>query len=96
MAGLSTAEALVDIFFLFTCCVPEYPNVHLSLNVFFFWSCCVQGTGKTIVGAYIVHHFIVHNSQNQRRVVDPNDKDKKSVVLYCGPSNKSVDVVAGK
>ncbi|XP_059426335.1 helicase with zinc finger domain 2-like [Carassius carassius] len=48
------------------------------------------GTGKTVVGVHIVYWLLkdiqkhpVHNSQ------------KKRAVLYCGPSNKSVDVVAG-
>lgn len=57
---------------------------------------CVEGTGKTVVGAYIAYNLIVLNSRNQRRFVDPKDKDKKEVILYCGPSNKSVDVVASK
>uniref|UniRef100_UPI0037E7520A 3'-5' exoribonuclease HELZ2-like n=1 Tax=Semicossyphus pulcher TaxID=241346 RepID=UPI0037E7520A len=51
------------------------------------------GTGKTVVGAYIVYYFFEMNSQNQWKSVDPKD-DKKQVILYCGPSNKSVDVVA--
>lgn len=49
-----------------------------------------------MVGAYIAYNLFVLNSRNQRRFVDPKDKDKKEVILYCGPSNKSVDVVAGK
>lgn len=57
---------------------------------------CVEGTGKTVVGAYIAYNLFVWNSQNQRRFVDPKDKGKKEVIIYCGPSNKSVDVVAGK
>ncbi|MEQ2198467.1 hypothetical protein XENOCAPTIV_013252, partial [Xenoophorus captivus] len=31
---------------------------------------------------------------SRRKCEDPNDKNKKEVILYCGPSNKSVDVVA--
>lgn len=64
-----------------------------------FHSCycyCFEGTGKTVVGAYIVYNLFLLNSRNQRRCVDPKDMNKKEVVLYCGPSNKSVDVVAGK
>lgn len=40
--------------------------------------------------------FVEMNSKNQRKLDDPKDKNKKQVILYCGPSNKSVDVVAGK
>ncbi|XP_049421698.1 helicase with zinc finger domain 2-like isoform X1 [Epinephelus fuscoguttatus] len=52
------------------------------------------GTGKTVVGVYIVYCFFELNSKNQRKCVDPKDENKKQVILYCGPSNKSVDVVA--
>uniref|UniRef100_A0A7N6F662 C3H1-type domain-containing protein n=1 Tax=Anabas testudineus TaxID=64144 RepID=A0A7N6F662_ANATE len=52
------------------------------------------GTGKTVVGVYIVYCFLELNSKNQRKFDDPNDENKKQVILYCGPSNKSVDVVA--
>ncbi|CAK6966077.1 helicase with zinc finger domain 2-like [Scomber scombrus] len=52
------------------------------------------GTGKTVVGVYIVYWFIELNSKNPRKYVDPKDENKKQVILYCGPSNKSVDVVA--
>ncbi|XP_043992282.1 helicase with zinc finger domain 2-like [Gambusia affinis] len=52
------------------------------------------GTGKTVVGVNIVYWFLKMNSENPRISEDPRDKDKKEVILYCGPSNKSVDVVA--
>ncbi|XP_069544395.1 3'-5' exoribonuclease HELZ2, partial [Brachyistius frenatus] len=52
------------------------------------------GTGKTVVGVHIVFRFFQQNSQNLRKVSDPKDKNKQQVILYCGPSNKSVDVVA--
>nr|XP_054606610.1 helicase with zinc finger domain 2 isoform X3 [Nothobranchius furzeri] len=54
------------------------------------------GTGKTVVGVYLVYWFLELNSKTQRKFDDPKDKDrhKKEVILYCGPSNKSVDVVA--
>ncbi|XP_076125051.1 3'-5' exoribonuclease HELZ2-like isoform X2 [Alosa pseudoharengus] len=45
------------------------------------------GTGKTVVGAYIAYLFC-----KRLAVTDP--EEKKEVVLYCGPSHKSVDVVA--
>lgn len=40
--------------------------------------------------------FFELNSKNPRKCDDPKDENKKQVILYCGPSNKSVDVVAGK
>ncbi|KAI2667799.1 Helicase with zinc finger domain 2 [Labeo rohita] len=52
------------------------------------------GTGKTVVGAYIVYWFSQLNSKNPWKLKEPKDKDKREVILYCGPSNKSVDVVA--
>ncbi|KAK2821021.1 hypothetical protein Q5P01_023980 [Channa striata] len=52
------------------------------------------GTGKTVVGVYIVYRFFELNSENPRKFDDPKDASKKQVILYCGPSNKSVDVVA--
>ncbi|XP_056887023.1 helicase with zinc finger domain 2 isoform X3 [Takifugu flavidus] len=65
----------------------------LNNNFTLIWG--PPGTGKTVVGAYIVHSLFLLNSQTQRRFVDPKDNNKKEVILYCGPSNKSVDVVAG-
>ncbi|XP_063767169.1 3'-5' exoribonuclease HELZ2-like isoform X2 [Eleginops maclovinus] len=52
------------------------------------------GTGKTVVGVKIVLDFFQQNTLNPRNNVDPRDEKKKQVILYCGPSNKSVDVVA--
>ncbi|XP_057189999.1 helicase with zinc finger domain 2 isoform X2 [Triplophysa rosa] len=52
------------------------------------------GTGKTVVGAYIVYWFSQLNSNNPQNLNELKDKEKKEVILYCGPSNKSVDVVA--
>uniref|UniRef100_A0A8C1QFN1 Si:dkey-97a13.6 n=1 Tax=Cyprinus carpio TaxID=7962 RepID=A0A8C1QFN1_CYPCA len=51
------------------------------------------GTGKTVVGAYIVYWFSQLNSKNPWKLKELKDK-KREVILYCGPSNKSVDVVA--
>lgn len=56
----------------------------------------IVGTGKTIVGVYIVWNFFVSNSETPRKFKGEKDKDKSDVILYCGPSNKAVDVVAGK
>ncbi|XP_059419292.1 helicase with zinc finger domain 2-like isoform X2 [Carassius carassius] len=52
------------------------------------------GTGKTVVGAYIVYWFSQLNTKNPWKLKDVKDKEKREVILYCGPSNKSVDVVA--
>ncbi|XP_048877850.1 helicase with zinc finger domain 2-like isoform X2 [Brienomyrus brachyistius] len=52
------------------------------------------GTGKTVVGAYIVYWFLELNSRMPRHFQDPVEGAKTEVILYCGPSNKSVDVVA--
>ena len=57
-----------------------------------------------MVGVYLVYWFFKLNSMNQRKIDSPKDrvmtkdktKDSHEVILYCGPSNKSVDVVAGK
>ncbi|XP_051567604.1 helicase with zinc finger domain 2 [Myxocyprinus asiaticus] len=48
------------------------------------------GTGKTIVGVHIVYWLL----EIIRKRPSPN-LQKKRAILYCGPSNKSVDVVAG-
>ncbi|XP_058635594.1 helicase with zinc finger domain 2-like [Onychostoma macrolepis] len=47
------------------------------------------GTGKTVVGVHIVY-WLLKNIQQL-----PATNSQKRAVLYCGPSNKSVDVVAG-
>lgn len=48
------------------------------------------GTGKTLTGTRLAFLFAHRN----RRVNTGSDKHPQ--VLYCGPSNKSVDVVAGE
>ncbi len=53
--------------------------------------CIFTGTGKTVVGVHIVYWLF---KNIQKRPV--SNSQKKRAVLYCGPSNKSVDVVAGK
>lgn len=45
---------------------------------------------------HIVCCFFVSNSETPRKFKEGKDKNKHDVILYCGPSNKSVDVVAGK
>ncbi|XP_038048815.1 helicase with zinc finger domain 2-like [Patiria miniata] len=46
------------------------------------------GTGKTITGAHLAHFFTVMN-----KGLPPSGKGPPQV-LYCGPSNKSVDVIS--
>ncbi|XP_007440213.2 helicase with zinc finger domain 2 [Python bivittatus] len=53
------------------------------------------GTGKTVVGTHLVYWFHKLNQEksgNEATLED--DSEAKSHILYCGPSNKSVDVVA--
>ncbi|XP_075702433.1 3'-5' exoribonuclease HELZ2 [Rhinoderma darwinii] len=59
------------------------------------------GTGKTIVGAHLVYWF---NEVNQDKIEATTTEEEEEeeegsgrrVLMYCGPSNKSVDVVAEK
>ena len=44
------------------------------------------GTGKSETGAHIAYTFAMANK----------NMSPSKCVLYCGPSNKSVDVVLGK
>ncbi|NXX85406.1 HELZ2 Helicase, partial [Urocolius indicus] len=56
------------------------------------------GTGKTVVGTHIVYWFHRLNEESAEREQRPPPEGEKSQsrkrILYCGPSNKSVDVVA--
>ncbi|XP_022797848.1 helicase with zinc finger domain 2-like [Stylophora pistillata] len=56
------------------------------------------GTGKTVTGAHIAYWFAHQNkinfSQSEQKLVESDGSS--SQVIYCGPSNKSVDVVAKK
>jgi len=45
------------------------------------------GTGKTLVGVKIAYWFVKNNANYH--------PGAKKHVLFCGPSNSSVDVVAG-
>ncbi|XP_034142928.1 helicase with zinc finger domain 2 isoform X1 [Esox lucius] len=56
------------------------------------------GTGKTVVGVHIVYWFFQQNQKVQTQLRPKADKSssKRRCILYCGPSNKSVDVVAGQ
>ena len=74
------------------------------------FSCMCTGTGKSITGAHIAYAFVLLNRMNATvpdsatadEVVDPAMADSGAdwphlkCVLYCGPSNVSVDVVLSK
>lgn len=63
-----------------------------------FHSICQTGTGKTVVGIHIVYQFFNKNKEFLAASCEPScaPQQKKPAILYCGPSNKSVDIVAGK
>ncbi|XP_056592556.1 helicase with zinc finger domain 2 [Triplophysa dalaica] len=56
------------------------------------------GTGKTVVGIHIVYQFFNKNKEFVPTSSDSScaaqKRQKKPAILYCGPSNKSVDIVA--
>ncbi|NXU29689.1 HELZ2 Helicase, partial [Thalassarche chlororhynchos] len=56
------------------------------------------GTGKTVVGTHIVYWFHKLNEESIEKEQTPSSEEEKpkgrKCILYCGPSNKSVDVVA--
>ncbi|XP_009986733.1 PREDICTED: helicase with zinc finger domain 2 [Tauraco erythrolophus] len=55
------------------------------------------GTGKTVVGTHIVYwfHKLNEESAEKEQTLSPGEeKPRRKCILYCGPSNKSVDVVA--
>ncbi|KAG8567173.1 hypothetical protein GDO81_013523 [Engystomops pustulosus] len=57
------------------------------------------GTGKTVVGAHLVYWFNEVNQVNLEPMTTDEEEEETSdgrVLMYCGPSNKSVDVVAEK
>ena len=53
------------------------------------------GTGKSVIGAHLAYAFIVANNPDLKSAPFNND-EKIKCVMYCGPSNKSVDVVLSK
>ena len=52
----------------------------------------LPGTGKSVTGARLAYLFVQRNWELHAS----KGTDKKLQVLYCGPSNKSVDVVTSK
>ncbi|VFV33291.1 low quality protein: peroxisomal [Lynx pardinus] len=55
------------------------------------------GAGKTVVGFHIVFWFHKSNEQQVGACAPPREEKQLGgpCILYCGPSNKSVDVLAG-
>ncbi|KAM5134766.1 3'-5' exoribonuclease HELZ2 [Mantella aurantiaca] len=55
------------------------------------------GTGKTVVGVHLAYWFH-HVNQSIESAMDNEAEEKevmeRQVLMYCGPSNKSVDVVS--
>ena len=58
--------------------------------------CYYTGTGKSVTGAHLAYASIIFNSGITPHQQSEPDKKKIRCVMYCGPSNKSVDVVMGK
>ena len=52
------------------------------------------GTGKTVTGVHIAYWFAKMNKNKIPSVEQDGEVYNGSLVFYCGPSNKSVDVVA--
>ncbi|KAM9461170.1 3'-5' exoribonuclease HELZ2-like isoform 1-T2 [Clarias gariepinus] len=63
------------------------------------------GTGKTVVGVHITYQFYKKNKRHEAQASNKSTKlgedasldkkiPKRRGILYCGPSNKSVDIVA--
>ncbi|XP_022112078.1 helicase with zinc finger domain 2-like [Acanthaster planci] len=67
---------------------PQQDALKLALQQQFTIIQGPPGTGKTITGAHLTYFFTEVNKQL------PNSGRGPPQVLYCGPSNKSVDVVA--
>ncbi|XP_062966378.1 3'-5' exoribonuclease HELZ2 [Cynocephalus volans] len=55
------------------------------------------GTGKTVVGLHIIFWFHKSNQEQVQPSSAPDGEQqlRGPCILYCGPSNKSVDVMAG-
>ena len=53
------------------------------------------GTGKSVTGAHLAYAFIVAKNPDLKLVPPYSADEKIKCVMYCGPSNKSVDVVLG-
>lgn len=65
---------------------------------YLIWSCLSYhlGTGKTVTGVHIAYWFAQLNKQRKHVLKNDGTTSNASIVFFCGPSNKSVDVVARK
>lgn len=67
---------------------------------YYYIYCLFAGTGKTVTGVHMAYWFTKRNlqllSQEDRSYTDPAPPEAPPQVIYCGPSNKSVDLVARK
>jgi len=52
----------------------------------------LTGTGKSVTGAHLAYALII----SKLGISYSSPDEKIRCVMYCGPSNKSVDVVLGK
>jgi len=64
----------------------------------------LSGTGKTVSGVHIAYWFAKQNKRlKSSKVLEKDTGDTECAraykappqVIYCGPSNKSIDVVTG-
>jgi len=51
------------------------------------------GTGKSVTGAHLAYALMISNPNS---IHTSSTDEKIRCVMYCGPSNKSVDVVLGE
>lgn len=74
-------------------------SMSVVVKMFSACFCFFLGTGKTVVGTHIVYWFHKLNEESvekdQTSCLEGEKHKKRKCILYCGPSNKSVDVVAG-
>ncbi len=86
--AISCSRSLILFFFfliLYCLLLVVKHKIHFNPNIQSF-----IGTGKSVTGAHIAYILAMKN-----RKVSRGGVDKRPFVLYCGPSNKSVDVVFG-
>ena len=77
----------------------------LLLKVFpLLFSLSHSGTGKTVTGVHIAYWFAQRNQRLTYKVLKKDKRKKEGEtayrappqLIYCGPSNKAVDVVTGQ
>jgi exoribonuclease R len=79
--------------------IPLNPKQRESLrNALMYKFTLIQGppgTGKSVTGAHLAYAFAVYNNARTRRSNTVDGEEYCRPVMYCGPSNKSVDRVLG-